>query len=64
LGDGKAVAVGEPVARDEDVGDEVLELEVRIVCVWAGQPKLHGNNLDESLLKHFAHYKTARRESA
>jgi hypothetical protein len=27
LGDGKAVAVGEPVARDEDVGDEVLEYE-------------------------------------
>jgi hypothetical protein len=64
LGDGKAVAVREPVARDEDVCDEVLELEVRIVCVWAGQPQLHGNNLHESLLKHLTHYKTAQREPA
>ena len=64
LGDGKAVAVREPVTRDEDVCDEVLELEVRIVCVWAGQPQLHGNNLHESLLKHLTHYKTAQRESA
>jgi hypothetical protein len=56
------VAVGEPVARDEDVGDQVLEAEVCVVGFRAAQAELRQHDLDEMRIKRLENDVSAGRE--
>ena len=62
LSEGQAAAVGEPVACDEDVGDEMFESEMRVVGLRSTQAQLRQHNLDEMRIKRLEDDKSAWHE--
>jgi hypothetical protein len=63
LRDRQAAAVRKPVASHEDIGDEVFQLEVRVVSAGRRQAQLHRHHLHKAFVKSLKHNKTAARES-
>ncbi len=55
LRDGQVVAVRKPVASNEDVGDEVFQLKVRVVSAGRRQAQLHRHHLHKGFVKSLKH---------